>query len=47
MIGSGRTFLRGAWWLCAIPESRSFHRADINLVGEGVNDAVNPRLRTV
>lgn len=47
MIGAGRSFLRGAWWLCAIPGIAILLTVlSINLVGEGVNDAVNPRLRT-
>ncbi|MGH8683369.1 MAG: ABC transporter permease [Burkholderiales bacterium] len=48
MIGAGRSFLRDAWWLCAIPGvAILFTVLSINLVGEGVNDALNPRLRTV
>jgi len=46
MIGSGRTFLRTAWWLCAIPGLAILLTVlSINLVGEGLNDALNPRLR--
>jgi peptide/nickel transport system permease protein len=46
MIGSGRTFLRTAWWLCAIPGVAILLTVlSINLVGEGLNDALNPRLR--
>ena len=46
MIGSGRTFLRTAWWLCAIPGMAILLTVlSINLVGEGLNDALNPRLR--
>lgn len=46
MIGAGRTFLRTAWWLCAIPGlAILFTVLAINLVGEGLNDALNPRLR--
>jgi peptide/nickel transport system permease protein len=48
MIGAGRSFLRDAWWLCAIPGVAILLTVlSINLVGEGVNDALNPRLRTV
>jgi peptide/nickel transport system permease protein len=48
MIGAGRSFLRDAWWLCAIPGlAILFTVLSINLVGEGLNDALNPRLRTV
>jgi peptide/nickel transport system permease protein len=46
MIGSGRTFLRTAWWLCAIPGLAILLTVlAINLVGEGLNDALNPRLK--
>ena len=48
MIGSGRSFLRDAWWLCAIPGiAILFTVLSINLLGEGINDALNPRLRTL
>jgi peptide/nickel transport system permease protein len=48
MIGAGRSFLRDAWWLCAIPGVAILLTVlSINLVGEGVNDALNPRLRTL
>lgn len=48
MIGAGRSFLRDAWWLCAIPGVAILLTVlSINLVGEGVNDALNPRLRTI
>lgn len=47
MIGSGRTFLRTAWWLCAIPGAAILLTVlAINLLGEGLNDALNPRLRS-
>jgi peptide/nickel transport system permease protein len=46
MVGAGRTFLRSAWWLCAIPGIAILLTVlAINLVGEGLNDALNPRLR--
>jgi peptide/nickel transport system permease protein len=46
MIASGRTFLRTRWWLCAIPGTAILLTVlSINLVGEGLNDAINPRLR--
>src|SRR5919205_3962920 len=48
MIGAGRSFLRDAWWLCAIPGFAILLTVlSINLVGEGLNDALNPRLRTL
>jgi peptide/nickel transport system permease protein len=47
MIGAGRSYLRTAWWLCAIPGIAILMTVlAINLVGEGLNDALNPRLRT-
>jgi peptide/nickel transport system permease protein len=46
MIGAGRSFLRDAWWLCAMPGVAILITVlSINLVGEGLNDALNPRLR--
>ena len=46
MIGAGRTFLRSAWWLCTIPGVAILLTVlAINLVGEGLNDALSPRLR--
>ena len=46
MIAAGRTFLRSSWWLCAIPGVAILLTVlAINLVGEGLNDALNPRLR--
>jgi peptide/nickel transport system permease protein len=48
MIGAGRSFLRDAWWLCAIPGIAILLTVlSINLVGEGLNDALNPRLRVL
>ncbi|MBM3352591.1 MAG: ABC transporter permease [Betaproteobacteria bacterium] len=45
-IGSGRTHLRTAWWVCTFPGLVIMVTAlGINLVGEGLNDALNPRLR--
>jgi len=46
MVGSGRSFLRDAWWLVAMPGVAILLTVlSINLVGEGLNDALNPRLR--
>lgn len=48
MIGSGRSFLRDAWWLVTIPGVAILVTVlSINLVGEGLNDALNPRLADV
>jgi len=47
VIGQGRTALRSAWWVCTIPGIAILLTVmAINLVGEGLNDALNPRLRT-
>lgn len=47
MVGSGRTVLRTAWWVCAFPGIAILLTVlAINLVGEGLNDALNPRLRS-
>lgn len=46
MIAIGRTELRNAWYMCAIPGiAIIFTVLSLNLVGEGLNDALNPRLR--
>lgn len=46
MIGVARTVLRTAWWMAAIPGFAILVTVlAINLVGEGLNDALNPRLR--
>ena len=45
-IGAGRTMLRSAWWICTFPGIAILITVlAINLVGEGLNDALNPRLR--
>jgi peptide/nickel transport system permease protein len=44
MIGAGREFLRGAWYLTAIPGLAIVLTVlALNLVGDGLNDALNPR----
>lgn len=46
MVGAARDFLQRAWWLCAIPGVAILITVlAINLVGDGLNDALNPRLR--
>jgi len=46
LIGAGRTVLRSAWWVCTFPGLAILVTVlAINLVGEGFNDALNPRLR--
>lgn len=45
-VGSGRTLLRSAWWVVTFPGIAILLTVlSINLVGEGLNDALNPRLR--
>jgi peptide/nickel transport system permease protein len=46
MIGNGRAALREDWYLVALPGLAIIATVlALNLVGEGVNDALNPRLR--
>ncbi|CAH1657552.1 ABC transporter permease [Chelatococcus asaccharovorans] len=46
MIGMGRGQLRDAWYIIAIPGVALLLTAlALNLVGEGLNDALNPRLK--
>ena len=48
IIGSGRSVLRTAWWVCAMPGIAILLTVmAVNLVGDGLNDALNPRLRTL
>ena len=47
MIGDARDSLRTAWYLSAVPGIAILLTVlAINLVGEGLNDALNPRLKT-
>ena len=47
MIGVARSSLRTAWWMVAIPGFTIVITVlAINLVGEGINDALNPRLKS-
>lgn len=46
IIGAGRESVRDAWYICALPGLAIFLAVlGLNLVGEGLNDAFNPRLR--
>jgi peptide/nickel transport system permease protein len=48
MVGAGREFLQRAPWLSAIPGVAILVTVlAVNLVGDGLNDALNPRLRHV
>lgn len=46
MIGAARTMIREAWWMSVWPGiSILLTVLAINLMGEGLNDALNPQLR--
>ncbi|HWG06187.1 MAG TPA: ABC transporter permease subunit, partial [Beijerinckiaceae bacterium] len=46
IIGDGRESIRDAWYISALPGLAIFVTVlGLNLVGEGLNDALNPRLR--
>lgn len=46
MIGDGREYLRTSWYLTAVPGLFIVVTVlAINLIGDGLNDALNPRLR--
>ena len=45
MVGAGRTVIRQAWWITVFPGLAILISVlGLNLVGEGLNDALNPRL---
>ncbi|GMG85025.1 ABC transporter permease [Paralimibaculum aggregatum] len=46
MVGAGREVLRSAWYVCAVPGVAILVTVlAINLVGEGLNDALDPKRR--
>lgn len=46
MIGAARTMIREAWWMSVWPGVAILLTVlSINLIGEGLNDAMNPQLR--
>jgi len=46
MIGAARTMLREAWWMSFMPGIAILVTVlAVNLIGEGLNDALNPHLR--
>ncbi|WP_454763989.1 ABC transporter permease [Cupriavidus campinensis] len=46
MIGAARTMIREAWWMSVWPGVAILLTVlAINLIGEGLNDAMNPQLR--
>lgn len=47
MIGSNRTYMLDAWWTATIPGIAIFLTVlSVSLIGDGLNEALNPRLRT-
>ena len=47
MIGAGRSVIRLAWWMSVFPGLAIFLTVlALNLVGDGLNDALNPRVAT-
>ncbi|WP_341896559.1 ABC transporter permease [Ferrovibrio terrae] len=45
MVGAGRTVIRQAWWITVFPGIAILLTVlALNLIGEGLNDALNPRL---
>ena len=47
MLSDGRKYLRVAWWLCVFPGSAVLLTVlAINLLGDGVRDALDPHLGT-
>ena len=46
MIGAARTMIREAWWMSFLPGLAILLTVlAVNLIGEGLNDALNPHLR--
>ena len=44
MVGAGRTVIRQAWWITVFPGLAILLSVlALNLIGEGLNDALNPR----
>lgn len=47
MLNSAQEYFNRAWWMAAFPGLAIFITTlGLNLVGDGLNDALNPRLRT-
>ena len=47
MLSSAQQFLRRAWWMATFPGLAIFLAVlGFNLVGDGVNDALDPRIKT-
>jgi peptide/nickel transport system permease protein len=47
MLSDGRSFLRQAWWVTTFPGlAITVTVLAINIVGDGLRDAFDPRLKT-
>ena len=47
MLSDGRNFLRQAWWITTFPGlAITVTVLAINMMGDGLRDALDPRLRT-
>ena len=47
MLSDGRSFLRQAWWVTTFPGlAITVTVLAINMVGDGLRDALDPRLKT-
>jgi peptide/nickel transport system permease protein len=48
MLYNAQRFLRAAWWLAIFPGSAIFLTVlSLNLIGDGLNDALNPKLKRI
>ena len=46
MIGASRQYVLSAWWVVAVPGAAIFFTVlAVSLIGDGLNDALNPKLR--
>ncbi|SKA01893.1 peptide/nickel transport system permease protein [Enhydrobacter aerosaccus] len=46
LVGDGRQLIRSSWYICAIPGIAIMVTVlCLNLIGDGLNDALNPKLR--
>ena len=46
MIGSSRSYLLSSWWAVTFPGAAIFITVlAVSLIGDGLNDALNPKLR--
>ncbi|MFF7058804.1 ABC transporter permease [Achromobacter spanius] len=45
LVGEGRSLIRSAWYICAVPGVAIMLAVlSLNLLGDGLNDALNPKL---